>query len=454
MAQDLLLKIDVTAKPSPMGENQGPDNFVEQETVDVQPFSSRLDEQIDKQSIKQNTVTESEQTEKKPVELDSLEQSEVVQLSVEVLTEGFDVENGNILPVSVDETIPVEMLTEEKVDTEAVELIISTDTTISKLPFVESAVLKPTSIDAAIPKARSQLDKIRGGESENKAHVITPENKFITKSQQAVETVNVDGEKNIVLKDLGSDQKKQSAVLRSDILNALTKTQDGETKTTAEPIIKTEKIMTAQLFDKSVNDARKIMDVANQGKTSELAGLKNIPERNVGGLVAAFTTAGSFSTPSAVMQSSVVGQPVLAMQPSMQSEAWGRVLSSRVVWMAREGVQQAELRLNPANLGPVEVKLHMNNEQVSVVFVAQHAATRDALEQALPRLRESFQENGMDLANADVSEQEHEQPDEEKNSEHSSSVVISNSDGPDVGLGADDDSIESDELELGVSVFA
>lgn len=440
MAQDLLLKIDVTAKPAPMGENQGSDNSLEQETIEAQPFSSRLDEQIDKQSIKQNTVTESEQ--------------EVVQPSVEVLTENFDVENGNILPVNVDEARPVEMLTEEKVDTEAVELIISTDTTISKSSFVDSAVLKPTSIDGTVPKSQAQLDKIRGGESENKAHVITPENKFITKSQQAVGTVNVDGEKNIVLKDLSSDQKKQGAVLRSDILNALSKTQDGEIKATAEPIIKTEKIMTAQLFDKSVNDARKIMDVANQGKTNELAGLKNIPERNVGGLVTALTTAGSFSTPGAVMQSSVVGQPVLAMQPSMQSEAWGRVLSSRVVWMAREGVQQAELRLNPANLGPVEVKLHMNNEQVSVAFVAQHAATRDALEQALPRLRESFQENGMDLANADVSEQAHEQHDEEKSGEHSSSVAISNDDSDDTGIGSDNDSIESDELELGVSVFA
>jgi len=43
---------------------------------------------------------------------------------------------------------------------------------------------------------------------------------------------------------------------------------------------------------------------------------------------------------------------------------------------------------------------------------------------------------------------------EEKNSEHSSSVVISDSDSNDVGLDAHNDSMESDELELGVSVFA
>lgn len=107
----------------------------------------------------------------------------------------------------------------------------------------------------------------------------------------------------------------------------------------------------------------------------------------------------------------------LPVQPGMQSPAWGQVMSSRVVWAAKEGLQQAQLRMNPANLGPVEVKLHVQNDQASVTFLAQHSATRDALEQALPRLRESFAENGMELANAEVGEQQqhHQEQSEQAN---------------------------------------
>jgi flagellar hook-length control protein FliK len=97
--------------------------------------------------------------------------------------------------------------------------------------------------------------------------------------------------------------------------------------------------------------------------------------------------------------------PSLPVQPNMQNPAWGQVMSSRVVWMAKQGVQQAELRMNPAQLGPVEVKLHLHNDQASVTFHAQNSATRDALEQAIPRLRDSFAESGIQLANAEVGSQ-------------------------------------------------
>jgi flagellar hook-length control protein FliK len=77
--------------------------------------------------------------------------------------------------------------------------------------------------------------------------------------------------------------------------------------------------------------------------------------------------------------------------------------------MAKEGVQQAELRMTPANLGPVEVRLQVQNEQASVTFLAPHSATREALEQALPKLREQFSEAGLELGQAEVGAQAQEQ---------------------------------------------
>ena len=51
----------------------------------------------------------------------------------------------------------------------------------------------------------------------------------------------------------------------------------------------------------------------------------------------------------------------------------------------------------------------MQQEQAHVVFSSQVLQTREALEQALPRLREMFDQNGVDLANVDVRDQDAQQ---------------------------------------------
>jgi len=84
---------------------------------------------------------------------------------------------------------------------------------------------------------------------------------------------------------------------------------------------------------------------------------------------------------------------------------WDAGLADRVVWMAKNDVQTAELRLNPAELGPIEITLTLSGEdrsQATVQFSAVHATTREAIETALPRLREMMQESGINLGHAGV----------------------------------------------------
>ena len=89
------------------------------------------------------------------------------------------------------------------------------------------------------------------------------------------------------------------------------------------------------------------------------------------------------------------------------SHGWNEGFSSRVVWMTRNNVQSAEIHLNPPDLGPIEVKLVVTGEQnrlpsASLQFSAAHAATREAIESALPRLREMLLDNGIALGNTTV----------------------------------------------------
>lgn len=81
---------------------------------------------------------------------------------------------------------------------------------------------------------------------------------------------------------------------------------------------------------------------------------------------------------------------------------WEGAIADRVFWMAKGGQEFARLQLNPPNLGPLEVRLEIRQDQASVAFIAGQAAVREALEAALPRLREMFDQQSMLLVRAEV----------------------------------------------------
>ncbi len=94
-----------------------------------------------------------------------------------------------------------------------------------------------------------------------------------------------------------------------------------------------------------------------------------------------------------------------ALETPFQQAGWGDTLNKRISMMVRGEVQKAELHLNPKELGPVEVKIKLSHDQASISFSAQHGVVREAIESALPRLREMLTESGLTLAGADVSSQ-------------------------------------------------
>ena len=84
---------------------------------------------------------------------------------------------------------------------------------------------------------------------------------------------------------------------------------------------------------------------------------------------------------------------------------WARAVGEQVVWHVSQNIQSANLRLNPQHLGPLEMQLQMDGDKATLAFASQHAAVRDALESALPRLREMFAQNGLDIVDVNVSQQ-------------------------------------------------
>ncbi len=101
---------------------------------------------------------------------------------------------------------------------------------------------------------------------------------------------------------------------------------------------------------------------------------------------------------------SLPGQAGL-IETSVADSAWGDRLGERVLLMAGSQLRNAEIRLTPAELGPLRVQVAVDEGTANITFHAQHAVTRDAIEQALPRLREMLVENGLSLGQASVGEQ-------------------------------------------------
>lgn len=81
---------------------------------------------------------------------------------------------------------------------------------------------------------------------------------------------------------------------------------------------------------------------------------------------------------------------------------FGEDLANRVVFLAGQRVQSAEIALKPADLGPLSVAIELRGQEAQLFFGAAHATTRAAIEDALPRLREMFAGSGLQLADAQV----------------------------------------------------
>jgi flagellar hook-length control protein FliK len=111
----------------------------------------------------------------------------------------------------------------------------------------------------------------------------------------------------------------------------------------------------------------------------------------------------------AVMHRQPTMAPVKEVVPPMDipvgQPGWSQELGERVLWMSGKGLQAAELRLHPAHLGPLEVRIDLDRDQASVQFVSQHAAVRETIEAAIPKLREMLGAQQLNLTEVSVSQQ-------------------------------------------------
>lgn len=101
----------------------------------------------------------------------------------------------------------------------------------------------------------------------------------------------------------------------------------------------------------------------------------------------------SLSAQPAISNSALAGP----ITQQVGATGWSEAMGQRIVMMASEHVQQAEIRLNPEGLGPLQVVLSLEKGAADIQFLAHDAQVREALQAALPKLQDMLSNAGFSL---------------------------------------------------------
>ena len=80
-----------------------------------------------------------------------------------------------------------------------------------------------------------------------------------------------------------------------------------------------------------------------------------------------------------------------------------KMLQERVSSMLSISNKEAEIRLDPPEMGSMQIRIRSDAEQAQINFVVQNQQAKEALEQSMPRLREMLAEQGIDLGESTIS---------------------------------------------------
>lgn len=138
----------------------------------------------------------------------------------------------------------------------------------------------------------------------------------------------------------------------------------------------------------------------DQGDTNKDAALPGKPEAFADKLTA---LSQSLSTPAQTARPVTATVPGQALNP--QAGNFSEAVVDKVMWMSSQNLKTADIQMEPAQLGKLEVRIDMTQDQTQVTFASPHADVREALDNGSQRLRELFAQQGMNLSNVNVSDQ-------------------------------------------------
>jgi flagellar hook-length control protein FliK len=114
----------------------------------------------------------------------------------------------------------------------------------------------------------------------------------------------------------------------------------------------------------------------------------------------------ALSQAAQVKSTAAPAAPLLNQPLAMNQGGWTEGVVNRVMYLSSQNLKQADIQLEPAELGRLDIRVNMAaDQQTQVTFMSAHVGVREALESQMSRLRDSFVQQGMGQVDVNVSDQ-------------------------------------------------
>jgi flagellar hook-length control protein FliK len=155
-------------------------------------------------------------------------------------------------------------------------------------------------------------------------------------------------------------------------------------------------------------DPQRVAEAVLVDKLLDPVGQGNVEREESGSIEASKSASQAIDTPPTpqVVRAEAAGKvATAALHTPVGTRAWNDELASKLTWLIDRGEQLASIRVTPDSLGPIDIRIAVREGEASIWFGANQADTRQAIEQAIPRLREMLAAQGLSLADAGVFQQ-------------------------------------------------
>lgn len=300
--------------------------------------------------------------------------------------------------------------------------IASIDKSLKTLQIIQSAEAeKQTAVEAEVVVTSTTVSKTQV-QSEQATALLKGNSAATTSTEKVVETDDNTDSEPLISHSVATDvkapvQTQSAAALMAPAAQQHTKAAASEAKVTTEEALK--QIQTAAIATQGEQGASSssgepsqqgstdaILTVIEQQKGSSSVAveansfsnqLKSSLEKTNAGIS---VTAREAVSETSQKQMDQLGQKLNLIQPEASNQ-----LKEKMLMMVKDKVHTAEIRLDPSELGSMQIKISLQQDQMSVQFMVQQGNAKELMEQQMPKLKELLQQQGIELSQGSVQQQ-------------------------------------------------
>ena len=318
-------------------------------------------------------------------------------------SEGFVEELKELMGLSEKEDVKKTALEEKSIaEAEAAKKKEQTESTVEKEDTVEDKVGEGSELLSRLDQANGTLVDSKEEDTQGKSETDV----LLTQASIAAASGK---ESSKTLSDESDPVKEIQWGQQSKVASGETQTKgeaSGNKESTKELLTSTALIGKAEAESGKLAETQKAkMDISALGMTQVINGeAVNVTEPK---------SADSFAQQLAGVSGATATQQATAAQKTdpaaaplnIRQEQVSDEVAERINMMMAKNLKYVDIRLDPPEMGRMHIRLNMGSDGAAVQFTVSNQQARDAIDQSLPRLREMFAQQGIQLADTSVQQQ-------------------------------------------------